>query len=417
MDRRAILDVMLTTSLVLLCAAGAGAAEEKAEPASVEEAFRKFALAVKDDKYEEVLKYIAPPGEKVWINLAAVQTAAAKYEAALNQKFGKGDERSILEQFGKPNLAKRYYEARGTIREVKEIGKDRTLVTVWTKGPRFGDDADAIYERKFTAVKVEGQWKFQLPPPWAEGSAVVKKVKRTGPDGKIVEVYAEHNPKGSADENNWEELKPSTYEGREQELKLLAEVYARFAEVLPTQMEQVQKGSYKTRKEALDTLEKAFRELVEKGLKELKNEPPPPKSPAFQAPKEWQAVEPGEVTSARFQIGERDRIATMTVTGLKGDGGGLAANISRWRKVVGLEPLAEKDVLTTARPIKVDGISGHSVDLTGPEVTGKPTPRILVAVVKHGNETWFFKLEGPANLVAAQKSAFDGFLKSVRFEK
>src|SRR5262249_42688947 len=45
MERRAIIDVTLTTSLVLLCAAGAGAAEEKAGPAGVEEAFGKFALA------------------------------------------------------------------------------------------------------------------------------------------------------------------------------------------------------------------------------------------------------------------------------------------------------------------------------------------------------------------------------------
>ena len=42
------------------------------------------------------------------------------------------------------------------------------------------------------------------------------------------------------------------------------------AEVLPAQMELVQKGSYKTRKEALDPLEKAFRELTEKAREELK---------------------------------------------------------------------------------------------------------------------------------------------------
>jgi hypothetical protein len=270
MERRAIIDAMLTTSLVLLCAAGAGAEEEKAGPAGVEEAFGKFALAVKDDKFDEVVKYIAPPGDKVWINLDAVQAAAAKYEAALTQQFGKSDKRSFLEQFAKPNLAERYYEARGTIREVKEIGKDRALVTVWTKGPRFRNDADRIYERKFTAVKVDGLWKFQLAPPLGGGSPVVKAVKRTDPDGKAVEVYAEHDPKGSPDQKKWEELKPSSYEGAEEELKLGAEVYASIAEILPAQMEQVEQGTYKTRKEALDTLEKAVRELSERLLKELK---------------------------------------------------------------------------------------------------------------------------------------------------
>src|SRR5581483_8594941 len=110
MHRQAIIDVMVTISLVLLCAAGAGATQEKTEPASVEDAFGKFARAVKDNKFDDVLKHIAPPGDKVWGNVAAAQTAAAKYEAALNQKFGNADERSILERFRKPKMAERYYE-------------------------------------------------------------------------------------------------------------------------------------------------------------------------------------------------------------------------------------------------------------------------------------------------------------------
>jgi hypothetical protein len=144
---------------------------------------------------------------------------------------------------------------------------------------------------------------------------------------------------------------------------------------------------------------------------------PPPKPPRFQAPKEWQPVEPGAVALARFQIKKGDQVATAAVSGLKGDGGGLTANINRWRAIVGLEPLAEKDALATTRPITVDGLSGHSLDLTGPGATGKPPARVLVAVVKQGEQTWYFKLEGPPDLVATQKSAFDEFLKSVRFEK
>jgi hypothetical protein len=400
MERRAVIAGALTTSLALLCAAGAAAADGKAERARVEEAFGKFARAVRDDKYDEVLKYIAPPGDKVWGRLGAVQAAAAKYQSALDQKFGKGRERSVLELFGKPGLARRYYEARGTVREVKEAGKDRAVVTVWTKGPRFRDDADRMYERRFTAVKVDGQWKFQLPPPMPGGSPVVKKVSRTGPDGKVVEVYAEHDPKGSPDQKDWEELRPSSYEGAEEQLRLEAELSARFAEALAAQTEQVQKGTYKTRKGALDALEKAFWELTRKARQELKKGPPPPKPPTFQAPEEWQVVGAGPVSSARFQIGGGDRVATLTVSGLKGDGGGLAANISRWRAVVGLEALAEKDALTTAQPIKVGGVAGHSVDLTGPDVPGQPARRILVAVVRHGKHTWFVKVEGPSDLVA-----------------
>lgn len=147
------------------------------------------------------------------------------------------------------------------------------------------------------------------------------------------------------------------------------------------------------------------------------NGSPPPKPPTFRAPEGWQSVEAGLIASARFRIGDDDRAGSVTVTGLKGDGGGLAANVNRWRAQVGLEPVAEKHALAAAQPVKVGGTAGHYLDLTGPEVTGRPTPRILAAVVKQGDHTWYFKLEGPSGLVAAQKSAFEGFLKSVRFEK
>jgi hypothetical protein len=143
----------------------------------------------------------------------------------------------------------------------------------------------------------------------------------------------------------------------------------------------------------------------------------PPKPPTFQVPKGWRAVEPAPLCLARFQIGEGEQIATMTVVGLTGDGGGLVANVNRWRAQLGLEALAEKDALKFVQAIKVDGISGHTVDMTGPETLGKTTPRILAVMVKQGEQTWFFKLMGPASLIGEQKSAFEGFLKSVRFEK
>jgi len=142
-----------------------------------------------------------------------------------------------------------------------------------------------------------------------------------------------------------------------------------------------------------------------------------PKPPTFQVPRGWKALDAGSVSSARFQIGEGDRIVLVTITALPGDGGGLSANINRWRAQLGLEALPEKDVLKSVQPIKVVGSPGHSLDLTGPDAGGKPTPRLLAVIVKPGDQTWFFKLTGPSRQVAEQKAAFDGFMKSIRFEK
>jgi len=46
----------------------------------------------------------------------------------------------------------------------------------------------------------------------------------------------------------------------------------------------------------------------------------------------------------------------------------------------------------------------------------KPQPaRMLAAIVPHGSELWFFKLQGPPDDVAARDGEFHEFLKSVRF--
>ena len=46
---------------------------------------------------------------------------------------------------------------------------------------------------------------------------------------------------------------------------------------------------------------------------------------------------------------------------------------------------------------------------------GQSPVRMLVAMVPHGERTWFFKLVGPADTVGQQQEAFDRFVQSVRF--
>jgi hypothetical protein len=145
--------------------------------------------------------------------------------------------------------------------------------------------------------------------------------------------------------------------------------------------------------------------------------PEAPRPPAFQVPKDWKAIENGPFVSARFQVGKGDRAATVMVAGLAGDGGGLAANVNRYRRQVGLEALDEQDALRALKPVKVNGLAGHSLDVTGPDTTEKAAERILAVVVRQGERTWFFKMAGPASLVGEQVAAFEGFINSVRFEK
>jgi hypothetical protein len=147
---------------------------------------------------------------------------------------------------------------------------------------------------------------------------------------------------------------------------------------------------------------------------EPKKDPAPP---TFLAPKGWEPLDEGTFATARFRVGEGETAVTVTLTGLSGDGGGLTANVNRWRAQVGLEALDEKGALKALHGVKVGGLAGHSLDVTGPDVAGKITQRVMVVAVRKGDETWYVRMGGPAIDVAGQKAAFDEIVKSVRFAK
>jgi hypothetical protein len=141
-----------------------------------------------------------------------------------------------------------------------------------------------------------------------------------------------------------------------------------------------------------------------------------PKPPAFKVPKDWRAEKDVVVASARFHMGEGDKTATVTVVNIpKAAGMNLVPLVNRWRGQVGLKALEEGDAKKALRPVKLDGIAGYSLDVSGPDEPGKPRQRIVVAFVFRDDGMWSFRLFGHAGLVGEQFPAFQEFLKSVRF--
>ena len=143
--------------------------------------------------------------------------------------------------------------------------------------------------------------------------------------------------------------------------------------------------------------------------------PAPPAAPAGQPvwdiPADWHAIEPGPMLLAKFQIGNDTTKANVNISQLTGDGGGLAANITRWRAQIGLNPLDE-----TALSQSVTSVgAANVVDFTGTEnATGKPT-RLVAAVVPQNGQTWFYKLMGDETIVAQQKDAFLKFVQTAKY--
>lgn len=93
-----------------------------------------------------------------------------------------------------------------------------------------------------------------------------------------------------------------------------------------------------------------------------------------------------------------------TVVSLPGDSGGELANANRWRGQIGLPPTDEAGMAAARTKVSSKAGPVSVYDFTS---EGESKTRLIAAVVKTGETTWFFKLMGDA---AATESARPGFL-------
>jgi hypothetical protein len=146
--------------------------------------------------------------------------------------------------------------------------------------------------------------------------------------------------------------------------------------------------------------------------------PPAPRvgGPTWTVPAGWQEISGGQFLFAKFLIdGEGTAKAAVNVSRSAGDGGGLAANINRWRGQLGQGPWSEAELAKQTQEIEVAGGKGTYVELSGTDTaTDQPATTLGVKVVRSGS-TWYYKLMGEPKLVAAQKENFLQFVKGVKY--
>ena len=130
--------------------------------------------------------------------------------------------------------------------------------------------------------------------------------------------------------------------------------------------------------------------------------------PTWDLPAGWvQDKQARPMSVASFTIVKKSAEATVTITPLPGPPK-LLGNINRWRGQVGLGELKSLDD-EPPQSIEVAGQSGSLVDLAGPD------KHMIGVIATRGGDTWFYKMVGPNPLVAEQKAAFEGFVRSIRF--
>lgn len=131
--------------------------------------------------------------------------------------------------------------------------------------------------------------------------------------------------------------------------------------------------------------------------------------PAWTVPPGWVAEAPGSMITAAFGVGTGGADAKVTVSVFPGDVGGTFANINRWRRQVGLDPVAESALPQHIVPLDVAGSSAVLADMKGPKA------RMVAVIVPQTGRTWFYKMLGNEQAVGREKDAFVKFVSSVRY--
>ena len=136
----------------------------------------------------------------------------------------------------------------------------------------------------------------------------------------------------------------------------------------------------------------------------------------WQLPKGWEELPPGEMRVGDFRVqGPNGTRVEVTIVPLPGQAGRDVDNVNRWRGQVSLAPLNEEQLAAESEPVEIAGQSSRLHEMAGASAEGEKT-RIVAAILRRDETTWFFKMIGDDALVLREKSTFKEFLKAMTYE-
>ena len=141
-------------------------------------------------------------------------------------------------------------------------------------------------------------------------------------------------------------------------------------------------------------------------------------NPNWTIPEGWMPGKASAMRRGSFTVTSPEGLSVdISITTFPGDLGGELMNINRWRRQLGLGPIAADQIEAQVMTQIINNMSYRIVDFS----MEKPRPddnhpqRTIVATLTHNDNSWFFKMTGDAPLVALQEETYMVFLTSVRF--
>jgi hypothetical protein len=132
---------------------------------------------------------------------------------------------------------------------------------------------------------------------------------------------------------------------------------------------------------------------------------------AFDLPAGWKELPPTQFRNPNFAVTAREAIECYA-TVLAGGGGGLAANLNRWRGQMGLAPLSEADVAALPR-VNLLGADATYVEMDG-TFGGRAGWTLAGVALERAGAAVFVKMTGPSADVRAETDRFKALVASLR---
>jgi hypothetical protein len=128
---------------------------------------------------------------------------------------------------------------------------------------------------------------------------------------------------------------------------------------------------------------------------------------AFPTPEGWRPVAAGQMQVAKFAVPVQGSArAEVAVSRFGNDTGGIDANVSRWRRQIGLPEIPEAELKAVPQPLDPALPGAVVADLQN------ESKRMIGAIVPRDGQWWFYKLNGDAEAVAAARETFLTFVKA-----
>lgn len=143
----------------------------------------------------------------------------------------------------------------------------------------------------------------------------------------------------------------------------------------------------------------------------------PAASYAWAAPESWQALPATSTRMANFKV-DADSDAECYLTVLSGTGGGMEANVNRWRAQLSLEPYTP-DEISKLPTIEVLGQNAPLMEFEGTykgmgNSENKEGYKLLGIILEDKGNAVFVKMTGPSAVVDREKDNFVAFCQSLK---